>query len=136
MPDTGEIMTHGSTIPGRPLGTANYMAPERIQQGPLDPRSDLFSLGVVMYEMATGRLPFAAGSPFETVTNILEKDPLPVTELAPQRPAALGGIVARLLSKPVGDRYQTAEAVGLDLDALARAKGGAVSNLLRRLRPR
>ena len=136
MPDTGEIMTHGSTIPGRPLGTANYMAPERIQQGPLDPRSDLFSLGVLIYEMATGRLPFAAGSPFETVTNILEKDPLPVTELAPQRPAALGGIVARLLSKPVGDRYQTAEAVSLDLDALARAKGGAVSSLFRRLRPR
>ena len=136
MPDTGEIMTHGSTIPGRPLGTANYMAPERIQQGPLDPRSDLFSLGVVMYEMATGRLPFAGASPFETVTNILEKDPLPVTELAPQRPAALGGIVARLLSKPVGDRYQTAEALSLDLDAMARAKGGAVSSLLRRLRPR
>ena len=136
MPDTGEIMTHGSTIPGRPLGTANYMAPERIQQGPLDPRSDLFSLGVLIYEMATGRLPFAAGSPFETVTNILEKEPLPVTELSPQRPAALGGIVARLLSKPVRDRYQTAEAVSLDLDALARAKGGAVSSLLRRLRPR
>jgi len=136
MPETGEVMLHGSTIPGRPLGTANYMAPERIQQGALDPRSDLFSLGVVMYEMATGRLPFAGASPFETVTNILEKDPLPVTELAPQRPAALGGIAARLLSKPVGDRYQTAEAVSLDLDALARAKGGAVSSLLRRLRPR
>jgi serine/threonine protein kinase len=136
MPETGEAMPYGSTIPGRPLGTANYMAPERIQQGPLDPRSDLFSLGVVMYEMATGRLPFAAASPFETVTNILEKDPLPVTELAPQRPAALGGIIARLLSKPVGDRYQSAEVVSADLDALTRAKGGGMSNLLRRLRPR
>jgi serine/threonine protein kinase len=112
------------------------MAPERIQQGPLDPRSDLFSLGVVMYEMATGRLPFAAASPFETVTNILEKDPLPVTELAPQRTAALGGIIARLLSKPVGDRYQSAEVVSADLEALTRAKGGGMSNLLRRLRPR
>jgi serine/threonine protein kinase len=136
MPETGEAMPYGSTIPGRPLGTANYMAPERIQQGPLDPRSDLFSLGVVMYEMATGRLPFAAASPFETVTNILEKDPLPVTELAPQRTAALGGIIARLLSKPVGDRYQSAEVVSADLEALTRAKGGGMSNLLRRLRPR
>ena len=136
MPETGEAMLYGSTIPGRPLGTANYMAPERIMQGPLDPRSDLFSLGVVMYEMATGRLPFAAASPFETVTNILEKDPLPVTELAPQRTAALGGIIARLLSKPVGDRYQSAEVVSADLDALTRAKGGGMSNLLRRLRPR
>jgi len=136
MPETGEAMLYGSTIPGRPLGTANYMAPERITQGPLDPRSDLFSLGVVMYEMATGRLPFAAASPFETVTNILERDPLPVTELAPQRTAALGGIIARLLSKPVGDRYQSAEVVSVDLDALTRAQGGGMSNLLRRLRPR
>jgi hypothetical protein len=86
--------------------------------------------------MATSRLPFAGTSPHETVTNILEKDPIPVTELMPQRPAALGGVVGRLLLKPVGDRYQSAEAVILDLDALARAKGGAVSNLLRRLRPR
>jgi len=136
MPDTGEIMMHGSTIPGRPLGTANYMAPERIMQGPLDPRSALFSLGVVIYEMATGRLPFAGTSPHETVTNILEKDPIPVTELTPQRPAALGGIVGRLLSKPVDDRYQSAEALILDLDALARAKAGTMSNLLRRLRTR
>jgi serine/threonine protein kinase len=136
MPDTGEITMYGSTIPGRPLGTANYMAPERILQGPLDPRSDLFSLGVVIYEMATGRLPFAGASPHETVTNILEKDPIPITELAPQRPAALGGFVARLLSKPVGGRYQSAEEAMVDLDAMTRTKGGPMSNLLRRLRPR
>ena len=136
MPDTGEIMTYGSTIPGRPLGTANYMAPERIMQGPLDPRSDLFSLGVVMYEMATGRLPFAGASPHETVTNILEKAPIPVTELTPQRPAALGGFVARLISKPAADRYQSAEEALADLDAMTRTKGGPMSNLLRRLRPR
>jgi serine/threonine protein kinase len=136
MPDTGEITMYGSTILGRPLGTANYMAPERILQGPLDPRSDLFSLGVVIYEMATGRLPFAGASPHETVTNILEKDPIPITELAPQRPAALGGFVARLLSKPVGGRYQSAEEAMVDLDAMTRTKGGPMSNLLRRLRPR
>jgi serine/threonine protein kinase len=135
MPETGEVLLHGSTIPGRPLGTANYMAPERIAQGPLDPRSDLFSLGVVIYEMATGRLPFAAATPFDTVTNILEKRPIPLTELAPRRPAALGGIVARLLSKPLDERYQSAEELSADLGALTRATGGTVSKLLRRLRP-
>ena len=106
--DTGEVALGGSTIPGRPLGTANYMAPERILQLPLDPRSDLFSLGVVMYEMATGRLPFGGSSPGETITNVLEKDPVPITELAADRPPELDRIVQKLLAKMAGDRYQSA----------------------------
>src|SRR5262245_35473670 len=108
MPETGEVTMYGSTIPGRPLGTANYMAPERIAQGPWDPRSDLFSLGVVMYEMATGRLPFAGASPFETVTNIFDKDPAPLLALSPRRPAGMARVVERLLAKRVEDRYQSA----------------------------
>ncbi len=115
MPETGEAMLYGSTIPGRPLGTANYMAPERIAQGPLDPRSDLFSLGVVMYEMATGRLPFAGASPFETVTNIFEKEPSPLLAFSPHRPAALARCVERLLAKRAEDRYQSAAALIDDL---------------------
>jgi eukaryotic-like serine/threonine-protein kinase len=106
--DTGEPVIGGSTIPGRPSGTANYMAPERILQLPLDPRSDLFSLGVVIYEMATGRLPFAGASPAETVTNVLEKNPVPLTKLAPARPINLERIVSRLLAKSADDRYQSA----------------------------
>ena len=88
MPDTGELILGGSTIPGRPMGTANYMAPERILQLPLDPRSDLFSLGVVIYEMATGRLPFGGASPSETVTNVLDKDPVPLTSYSARSAAA------------------------------------------------
>jgi serine/threonine protein kinase len=122
MPDTGEIMTHGSTIPGRPLGTANYMAPERIVQGPLDPRSDLFSLGVVMYEMATGRLPFAGASPYETVTNILEKDSIPLTKLSPDRPVPLERIVIRLLDRDLKRRYQTAAELSEALAAATKAR--------------
>jgi serine/threonine protein kinase len=108
----------GSTIPGRPVGTASYMAPERILQLPLDPRCDLFSLGVVMYEMATGRLPFAGASPAETVTNILEKDPIPATTLSPDRPGQLDRIVSTLVAKRADDRYQSAAALDADLRML------------------
>ena len=108
----------GSTIMGRPVGTASYMAPERILQLPLDPRCDLFSLGVVMYEMATGRLPFAAASPAETVTNILEKEPTPVIELDRTRAGELNRIIKKLLSKRADDRYPSAAALCADLEAL------------------
>jgi serine/threonine protein kinase len=107
-PDTHELGPDGSTIPGRPMGTANYMAPERILQLPLDPRSDLFSLGVVIFEMATGRLPFAGASPSETVANILDKDPITLTSLSPQHPKSLEQVVQRLLAKKARDRYPTA----------------------------
>jgi eukaryotic-like serine/threonine-protein kinase len=106
--ETHQLGPEGSTIMGRPMGTANYMAPERILQLPLDPRSDLFSLGVVMYEMATGRLPFAGVSPSDTVANVLDKDPVPMTRLSPQHPKSLERVIQRLLSKPAGDRYPNA----------------------------
>ena len=105
----------GSTIPGRPIGTVNYMAPERILQMPLDARCDLFSLGVVIYEMATGRLPFAGASPSETVTNILENQPIPLMKLSPERPAQLEQIVSRLTAKRADERYETARALLDDL---------------------
>jgi serine/threonine-protein kinase len=105
------------------MGTANYMAPERILQLPVDPRSDLFSLGVVMYEMATGRLPFAGASPSETVTNVLEKEPVPLTTLAPDRPRELERIVKQLLSKRAADRYQSAAELRDALASLMRPRG-------------
>ena len=111
----------GSTIPGRPLGTAYYMAPERILQLPLDPRCDLFSLGVVIYEMATGRLPFAGESPADTVTSVLDKDLIPLTTLAPNRPAELWHVVRRLLEKRAADRYQSALELRAALEGLRRA---------------
>jgi len=128
--DTHELGTEGSTIPGRPMGTANYMAPERILQLPLDPRSDLFSLGVVIFEMATGRLPFAGASPSETVANVLDKDPAPLTSLSPQHPKSLEQIVQRLLAKRAGDRFTTAA----DLTRALGAIGGTNQPLGKRLR--
>ena len=120
MADTGALGIDGSTMPGRPLGTANYMAPERILQMPLDPRSDLFSVGVVMYEMATGRLPFAGASPSDTVSNVLDKDPAPIRTLCPDRPSGLDAITQRLLAKGAEERYQSAVELGDALTGLTR----------------
>ena len=126
--ETGEMGLEGSTILGRPMGTANYMAPERILQLPLDPRSDLFSLGVVIYEMATGRLPFAGASPSETVTNVLENAPPPLAALAPERPKSLEQIVNRLLAKRASDRFSSAGELSAALQEVVQGSG-----LLRRL---
>ncbi len=135
MPGGDSAGLEGSTIPGRPLGTANYMAPERILQMPLDPRSDLFSLGVILYEMATGRLPFAGASPSDTVTNVLDREPEALTTLAPDRPAALEHVVMRLLAKRAADRYQSAEHLAEALARIQVPPSTLATRLLRRLRP-
>lgn len=132
--DTDELGLDGSTMPGRPMGTANYMAPERILQMPLDPRSDLFSLGVVMYEMATGRLPFAGASPSETVSNVLDKDPVALTVLAPQHPKSLEATVHRLLAKKASQRYATAADLIKTLTPLSATPGSLTRRLRRLLR--
>jgi eukaryotic-like serine/threonine-protein kinase len=135
-PDDPAGPNDGSTIPGRPIGTVNYMAPERILQLPLDARCDLFSLGVVIYEMATGRLPFAGASPSETVTNILENEPTPLTTLAPERPVQIEQIVTRLTAKRADERYQSARGVLVDLVALSeKLRGGRRKRFFDRLFP-
>ena len=120
----------GSTIPGRPVGTANYMAPERILQMPLDHRCDLFSLGVVMYEMATGTLPFAGASPADTVTNVLEKDPPPMTSRSGERPGQLDRVVKKLVAKHPSERYESAAALRTDLRTMQQRRS---TPLLRRI---
>jgi non-specific serine/threonine protein kinase len=130
--ETAQLGPDGSTMPGRPMGTANYMAPERILQLPLDPRSDFFSLGVVMYEMATGRLPFAGVSPSETVANVLDKEPQPLTSLAAHHPKALETVVHRLLAKRAADRYPNAGELTAALVALTSQRG-TLGGRLRRL---
>ena len=96
---------------GPVLGSPNYVSPERLLRRPADPRSDLFSFGIVLYEMATGQVPFAADSPIEMLLNVLEACPVSVGDLAPEHPAALGRIVHKLLARRAGDRYQSAREV-------------------------
>jgi serine/threonine protein kinase/tetratricopeptide (TPR) repeat protein len=106
------------TSPGSTLGTVAYMSPEQAKGEPLDARTDLFSLGVVIYEMATGAKPFAGQSTAEVFAALLTRDPAPVSTVNPAMPAELDGIVARLLAKEKEQRYQTAELLLQDLEAL------------------
>ena len=106
MADTPEL--DDLAIPGSPLGTPNYMAPERIFELPVDARTDVFSLGVVIYEMATKTRPFGGKSVVETVTNVLDADPAPLTRLSRGRPKMLERVVNKALAKRADDRYQSA----------------------------
>jgi serine/threonine protein kinase/tetratricopeptide (TPR) repeat protein len=114
------------TSPGSTLGTVAYMSPEQAKGEPLDARTDLFSLGVVIYEMATGAKPFAGQSTAELFVALLTRDPAPLSTVNSAMPAELDGIVAKLLAKEKEQRYQTAEEVLQDLEAVdAQASHGS-----------
>ena len=107
------------TTPGSTVGTAAYMSPEQAKGDPLDARTDLFSLGSVMYEMATGQAPFAGRSTAEVFAALLMKDAPPVSSLNPAMPSALDPIVAKLLAKDRDQRYRSAEELLSDLEAIS-----------------
>ncbi len=100
-------------------GTLPYMSPEQLRGDPVDPRSDLFSLGVVLYEMATGKRPFSRETGAELIATILRDDPPPAAELRPDLPPRLGRILQRTLQKNPGMRYQSARELRRDLERLA-----------------
>ena len=111
--------TMGLTSPGSAVGTVAYMSPEQARGTPLDARTDLFSLGSVIYEMATGKPPFGGDSTADVFAALLREDPPPVSKVNPAMPKQLDPIVARLLAKDPAQRYATAEQLQEDLDALA-----------------
>ncbi|HVH57653.1 MAG TPA: serine/threonine-protein kinase, partial [Vicinamibacterales bacterium] len=100
------------------LGTAAYMSPEQAEGRGVDARSDLFSLGVVLYEMATGRRPFTGETSLSILSSILKDTPRPVTEINPAVPSDLGRIIRRALSKDPERRYQDARDLRNDLEDL------------------
>jgi len=119
------------TSPGTAVGTVAYMAPEQARGEAVDARSDLFSLGVVLYELSTGRPPFAGATTAVTFDAILNRQPPPLREFNPALPASLERIVTRLLAKEPAARFQTARDLLAELRALrndshASGKGAAV----------
>lgn len=117
-PDPGSAQTvaaGSATQEGKILGTVAYMAPEQAEGKPVDPRSDVFSLGVLLYEMATGERPFKGDTNMSTITSILRDDPPSVTELKRGLPRHLSRIVKRCLVKDPDRRYQTAHDLRNDL---------------------
>jgi eukaryotic-like serine/threonine-protein kinase len=109
----------GLTTPGSTFGTAAYMSPEQAKGDPLDHRTDLFSLGSVLYEMAAGRPPFGDRSTAGVFAALLMKDPPPVSSLNPAMPSGLDSIIAKLLAKDRDQRYHSADELLADLEAVS-----------------
>jgi serine/threonine-protein kinase len=107
-----------NTNQGIVMGTAHYMSPEQARGLAVDERTDIWSLGVVLYEMLAGRVPFAGETSTDVIVSILEKEPPPLAESAPEVPGAWQQLVTRTLSKDRAHRYQTAQELINDLQSL------------------
>jgi serine/threonine-protein kinase len=107
----------GLTEAGTSIGTPDYMSPEQLAGAELDPRSDLYSAGVVLFECLTGRVPFEADTTWALVAKHLEEQPPDPRSLNGEVPAELAAVILRAMAKKPGDRYTTASEMH---DALAR----------------
>jgi Flp pilus assembly protein TadD len=115
-----EIDNQQLTSPGMMLGTVAYMSPEQVRAKELDARSDLFSFGAVLYEMATGKVPFEGSSSGEICGAILHQKPRPAAQLNPQLPGQVEAIISKALEKDRNLRYQHASEMRTDMQRLKR----------------
>ena len=119
--DEAEAVTLAETNLGSILGTVRYMSPEQARGAPVDKRTDIWSLGVVLYEMVTGHAPFTGETPGEVMTSILEKEPPPLTSYITHTPAELQQIISKTLRKEREERYQSAHELLEALQSLRRS---------------
>ena len=118
--DPATVLESSLTNPGFAVGTPAYMSPEQARGEELDARSDIFSLGTVLYEMATGKPPFTGPTVIAISDNILHTTPASSVQLNPALPAELGRIISKSLEKDREKRYQSARELAQDLEQLLR----------------
>lgn len=112
------------------LGTASYLSPEQAQGGPVDARTDIYSLGAVLYELLTGRPPFMGDTPVAVAYKQVNETPVVPSQLNPDVPARLDAVVMKALSKNPSNRYQTAEEFSADLDRVIKGQDVEATPLL------
>jgi predicted Ser/Thr protein kinase len=125
--DISHLETLARTQAGMVLGTLRYMSPEQARGLSVDHRSDIFSLGIVLYEMVTGQPPFAGNSPVDTLHAIAFEETRPVTALKANLPASLQRVIGRCLRKRREDRYPDARELAADLKAVQREVESGIS---------
>ncbi|HYE12923.1 MAG TPA: protein kinase [Pyrinomonadaceae bacterium] len=108
------------TEAGKVIGTAPYMSPEQARGIPLDARTDIWSLGVVIYEILTGHMPFSGETRTDVIVSVLSREPLPISSYGRDVPPELVRVVSKALSKEVAGRYQTATELRLDLEKIKK----------------
>jgi eukaryotic-like serine/threonine-protein kinase len=117
--------TSQMTETGSIIGTAQYLSPEQAKGAPVTPASDIYSVGIVLYEMLTGSVPFTGDTPLEIAMKHLSTTPLPPSEKRSEVPHELDSIVLRALAKDPADRYQSADAMDADLARASRGQAVA-----------
>jgi len=121
--DPAESLTQTGAV----MGTATYFSPEQAKGRDTDPRSDVYSLGVVLYEMVAGRPPFVGDSPVSVAYQHVKEPPTPPREHNPDVPPALEGVILKAMAKEPADRYPSADALRTDLLRFARGRGTLAS---------